>query len=101
MARNLPPTSVTYEDHRLFEGKVKLIAHENSDGSRVLEVYEIDPPTGLEEFKGFLDRHAQPIIVERALYIITKEIRANPLSRNSFNWLASLEYLGLLDLYTT
>jgi hypothetical protein len=90
--------NITYKDRRTIGEDVRLIAHENSDGSHVIEVYRIHP-TGLEEFLGFLTHHTGVPFAREAVSHIAKEIKRRPLSKNSLAWLTCLSYVGLLDIY--
>jgi len=78
---------------RKFDMPLRLVVHGHN-----IEIYQIDKETGLETFKCLLDKYCPtPVFLESCNHI-KQVIKNRPLSQESFDWLNSLHYYGLLEI---
>ena len=99
-------TNLFFEDRRWRGGEFRLVVFiapsawlDHPDVPKI-EVYEITAPgIGGEQHIGYLNRDTPKEFTEGAIAAIRAEIRANPLSKASLEWLHALNYCGLLADY--
>jgi len=63
-----------------------------------IEIYQIDEETGLETFKCLLDHYCPNSVFLESCNHIKQAIKKRPLTKESFDWLNSLHYYGLLEI---
>ena len=99
-------TNLVFEDRRWRGGEFRLVVfiapstwHDQPDVPKI-EVYEITAPgIGGEQHVGYLNRDTPEDFTIGAMAAIRTQIRSNPFSKASLDWLRALNYCGLLADY--
>lgn len=93
-------TNLVFEDRRWRGGEFRLVVFTTQKHIPKIEVYEIVAPgIGGEKHAGYLNRDTPEDFTIGAMAAIRAQIRSNPFSKASLDWLRALDYCGLLAIY--